>query len=321
MAAKKETRGIFPLRKVLEVSVSEEMGEELGSRHYFWMDRRYTMTLECGHQQTRVKANLQHLAPADLLPKSVRCKNCSTVSVPPPKAKPSPKYDHLATTLVGAILGVGGGPEEDRALSWVQEYGGWIANEKVRASVYGAVAVFLLDAMLDDKKVRHSGALRTAIEEWASNPNEATKNAVRKTTRRLYNTQGTPGNDWLAARALICLGRIASLGNQSARGVVEALTWDKTSRVEFYERLWAAHHTVDYQASRGIMVAGLGIEPEEREEALKQIAQDTRQAREELARIWHDEYPEVGDHHLPLLMYLLRVFSEARDQGETALAV
>lgn len=321
MAVKKETRDIFPLRKVLEVSVSEEMGEALGSRHYFWLNRRYTMTLECGHQQARVKANHQHLSPEELMPKSVRCKDCSTVSVPLPKAKPSPKYDHLATTLVGAILGVGGGPEEDKALSWVQEYGGWIDNEQTRASVYGAVAVFLLDAMLDDKVVRHSGALRTAIEDWASNPDDTTKETVRRTARRLYNTQGTPGNDWLAARALICLGRIASLGTQSARGVVEALTWDKTSRVEFYERLWAARHTVDYQASRGIIVAGLLLDADEREEALKQVAQETRDAKAELRRIWHDEYPKVGDHHLPLLLHLLAIYAEARDQGTVALAV
>lgn len=317
MTARK-TRRLYPLRKVQQVTVSEEMGPDLGNPHYFWLDRRYTMTLECGHQQARVKFNHQHLPPEEFMPKSVRCKECRPVSVPL-KEKPSPKYDHLASTLVGSILGVGTGDDEDVALAWVQEYGEWIKDEKVRAATYAGVAVFLLDTMLDDKTVRHSDALRSAIVAWAGKPNENTKTKVRKAARRLYGSQHADGNDWLTARALICLGRIAGMGTRSARGVVEALTWDKTSREGFYERLWTARHTLDHQASRGLLVAGLPMDTGDREEALRQIAQETQEAREELSRIWHDEYPQVGEHHIPLLMHLLDVFAEARSGAEASL--
>lgn len=311
-----KTRRLHPLRKVQQVTVSEEMGPGLGNPHYFWLDRRYTMTLECGHQQARVKFNHKNLPPEEFMPKSVRCKECRAVSVPV-KAKPPPRYDHLASALVGSILGVGNGDDEDEALAWVQEHGEWIEDERSRAATYGAVAVFLLDSMLDgDRTVRHSDALRSAIESWANRPNEKTKVMVRKTARRLYDSQHTEGNDWLTARALICLGRIAGMDSRSARGVVEALTWDKDSREDFYERLWTARHALDHQASRGLLVAGLPMDAADREEALRVIAEETKGARAELARIWNDEYPQVGSHHIPLLRYLLDVFSDARSRAE-----
>lgn len=308
----RRTRLIHPLRRVVHIDVSKEMGADLGNSHYYWLSRRYTMTLECGHRDARIKANFDRLPPMELLPKSVRCKACPGVSVPL-RGRPSPKYDHLASVLVGAVLNVGNGNDEDFALAWVREHGAWIENEKVRAAAYGAVAVFLLDAMLDEKTVKHSGALRSAIEHWAHSPSPKRKNEVRRVARRLYDTQNADGNDWLTARALICLGRIASMGRHSAKGVVEALTWDENSREGFYERLWTARHTLDHQSSRGFLVAGLAMGVEEREEALREIAREAEEAKERLVRIWYEEYPDVGAHHLPLLLRLLEVFAEAKD--------
>lgn len=57
------------------VSVSEEMGPELGKPHYFWMDRRYTMSLECGHQQAHIRSNFNYLPPEELMPERVRYKD------------------------------------------------------------------------------------------------------------------------------------------------------------------------------------------------------------------------------------------------------
>lgn len=311
MTPKKSERVLHPLRRVVHIDVSEEMGPDLGNPHYFWLDRRYTMTLECGHVEARVKCNHKRLPPEEFMPKRIRCKDCPGVSVPLRK-RPAPPYDYLASSLVGAIFGVGNDSDEDIALAWVQEHGRWIEDDRVRASIYGTVAVFLLDAMLDDKTVRYSDTLRSAIQAWASDPTDETKAGVRRAARRVYDTQKTDGNDWYTARALICLGRIASMGTTSAKGVVEALTWDRNSREEFYERLWAARHTMDYQASRQLLVAGVAMDMDDRDEALKEVARETQESREELSRIWNDEYPQVGGHHLPLLHHLLEVFAEAK---------
>lgn len=299
-----KTRPLHPLQKVQQVEVSQTRGPALGNPHYFWMDQRFTMTLECGHQEARVRSNFNSLPAEEFMPKSLRCKECPAAQVPV-KEKPTPKHDHLASTLVGSILGIGSGAEQDAALSWVQKHGGWIENETVRAATYGAVAVFLFDTMLDDKTVKHSDELRSTIEAWANNPTADTKGQVRKTSRRLYGAQNSPGNDWYTARALICLGRIPSLGTNSAKGVVEALTWDKTSREGFYERLWAARHKLD------------------RKTLLERMAladpQETQDAREEFAGIWNTQYPQVADHHLPLMMYLLEVFADAKKESNEAL--
>lgn len=315
MTPQKNERVLHPLRRVVNIDVSEEMGPDLGNPHYFWLDRRYTMTLECGHQEARVKFNHKRLPPEEFMPKRVRCKACPGMSVPA-KKRATPPYDYLASSLVGAIFGVGDGNDEDIALAWVQEHGKWIEDDRHRAAIYGAVAVFLFDAMLDDKTVKRSDALRAAIEAWAADPTDGTKAEVRRAARRVYDTQKADGNDWYTARALICLGRIASMGTASARGVVEALTWDKNSREEFYERLWSARHTMDYQASRQLLVAGVSMDMEDRDEALKEVIQETESAREELSRIWNDEYPQVGGHHLPLLHYLLEVYAEAKKRIE-----
>lgn len=315
------TRQIHPLRTVKAITVSKEMGKDLGHRSYFWLSRRYTMTLDCGHEQSRVSSNFHHLPPEKLMPKKVRCTTCPTVSVPQSAPKAPPKYDHLASTLAGSILGASSEPQdENRTLSWVLEHGPWIDDPQVRAATYGAVALYTFDTMLDHKTVKHSTALRAAITTWANNPTADTKAEVRKATRRLYNTQNDKGNDWYTARALICLGRIASLGTQSAKGIVEALTWDKTSREGFYERLWEARHLMDHHSAIAYRAAGLNIDPDERERYMAQTAQDALDAKAELSRIWHDEYPKVGSHHLPLLLRLLDIYSEAKQQAQAALA-
>lgn len=319
MAPKSKRKTLHPLRNVVHIDVSEEMGSELGSPRYFWLDRRYTMTLECGHQQTRVKFNHENLPPAEFMPKRVRCKDCPGVSVPI-KERPTPTYDHLASALVGSILGVGGETDEAIALEWVQEHGRWIESQTERAATYGTVATYMLDTMLDGRTVKHSEVLREAITKWARTPNEKTRNEVRRVARRLYNVQHAAGNDWFTARALICLGRIATMDHRSARGIVEALTWDRNSREGFYQRLWTARHHLDHHSVQGLLVAGLEMDVDEREDALREIAQETMTAKDELSRIWHDEYPQVGSHHLPLLIHLLSVFEEAKAEARAGAA-
>lgn len=311
---KRKRKILHPLRRVVEIDVSEEMGAELGNPHYFWLDRRYTMTLECGHVQARVRYNPDHLPPAEFMPKRVRCKVCPGVSVPV-KERPAPTYDHLASALVGSILGVGTEADEDIALGWVREHGKWIEPQAVRAATYGTVAVYLLDTMLDGRTVRHAEVLRETILKWSRRPNEKTRAQVRKVARRLYNVQHAEGNDWFTARALVCLGRIASMDHRSARGVVEALTWDRNTREGFYERLWTARHYLDHQSTQGLLVAGLEMDMGEREEALREIAEEAQEAKKELLRIWHDEYPQVGSYHLPLLLHLLSVFETAKQDA------
>lgn len=298
------TRPLHPLQKVQHVEVSEEQGPALGNPHYFWMARRYTMTLQCGHQQSRVRSNFEDLPAEDFMPKAVRCMECPATEVPV-KDKPAPKYDHLASTLVGAILGIGSGKEQDAALSWVQEHGDWITSETARAATYGAVAVFLLDVMLDDKTVRHADTLRKDIETWAHHPTAQTKDQVRKTARRLYNAQKSPGNDWFAARALICLGRIPSMGTNSAEGVVESLTWDRTSREGFYERLWEARYDIDLQTN--LLNSRLAAVVD-----LQSVHKALEKSKAEFADIWNNQYPKVAEHHLPLLMHLLNIYADAK---------
>ena len=89
-------RLLHPLRRVVHIDVSDEVGEELGDPRRFWLDRRYTMALECGHQQSRIKYNHKRLPPEEFMPKRVRCKDCPGMSVPV-KERPSPAYDHLAS--------------------------------------------------------------------------------------------------------------------------------------------------------------------------------------------------------------------------------
>lgn len=312
MTPNKPRRSLHPLRKVISIAVSDEMGMDLGSPRYSWLARRYTLDLECGHKQVRIGSNVNNLPPSEFMPKSVRCKDCRPMSVPS-KARTHPKHDYLGNALSTAIQSVGTDMEREAAHAWVESHGGWVEDKADRAFVYASVAVFLLDMYLLGEQVRHAPDLRAAIVGWAHKPSKATKDRVRKIARRTYNAQHTAGNDWYTTRAVICLGRVASLGPVSANGIIESLTWDEASRGEFYSRLMEAQDRLDHERATGFLLAGAPGDPWAREGELERSSQAAQAAREDFERIWSEEYPRIAEHHLPLLLHLLYVYEQARD--------
>lgn len=298
MAVSESTREVHPLRRVTVVDVSEEMGTALGNPHYFWMARRYTMTLECGHTEARVSSNFEQVKPEELMPKKVRCKECPPKRVPV-RDKSNPKYDHVASALTAALLGAGKESERNEALDWVSKNGSWIDDDAERALVYGQVALGVFDVMMDGRTVKHSGLLRSDIEAWHREPSVTHRELVRRTSRRLYSAQHAQGNDWFAARALVCLGRVASMGKHSSSGIVEALTWDQQSREGFYERMWAARHAFDAST------------------IVPSLRDGQQEAHDNMIRIWDEEYPQVGDHHVPLLLHLTDVYTRSRISSQS----
>lgn len=295
-------RDVHPLRTVESIDVSEAQGPELGNPHYFHMDKRYTMTLECGHTQARVSSNFEHLKPADLMPKRVRCKECQPHQVPV-REKANPQYDHLAAALAKTITAI---DPDVPVIEWVRENGTWIADEKLRARVYGTAALAVFDAMMADRTVKHSQDLREAIQVWMDAPTAGNKDSLRKIARRVYSAQHAPGNDWFAARALVCLGRVAGMSHAAATGIVESLTWDRHSREGFYDRLFAARAKLDSAALRSVTTSIIA----DGSPIAAQKADEAEAALENLTEIWETEYPQPAEHHLPMLLHLCSVVTE-----------
>lgn len=312
MSTPQTRRIVKPLRSVEAITVSDKRGRALGNPHFFHMTQEYTLTLECGHQQVRYSCNFDNLNPEELMPKHVRCLDCrGHRSISRHKPKPPPKYDRMASALAAALLKICEDHEQDAVLTWVATHGRYISEDTARARIHGGIALETLDVMVDGRTVKHSDELRDAIEVWAQNPTPGTKDTVRKVSRRLYNSQHAPGNDWFAARALICLGRIASMGSLSADGVIEALTWDRQSRAGFYERLFAAREQLDRSRLLGVTVAEADAPADSRDEGMRQTGSLAQEALDELDRVWKDEYPTVGAHHAPMLWHLLDVYAES----------
>lgn len=225
-----KTRSLHPLKRVEHIDVSREMGpEELGNPHYFWMTRHYTMHLECGHRETRAGCNFHYLPAEDFMPKRVRCKECPPKQVPV-RPKVNPAYDHLAAELTKAVCAVGSGEDEQTALEWVESNGSWIESDADRAHIYAAVALHVFDDLVPDPVDERVIDLRQSIVDWSKNPTEEAKTRVRKCARRVYRKQKDLIIPWLSVRAIICLGRIASINRASAKGIIESLTWSKEDR-------------------------------------------------------------------------------------------
>lgn len=306
-----QKRQLHPLRTVEAIEVSNEMGpEELGNPHLFWMARRYTMSLECGHQDARISCNFHHLEPEDLMPKRVRCKECPAESVPV-RTKAAPKHDNLATALTGALLGIATEDEQGPILNWFQAHGAWIVNEEQRARVYGAVALAAFDMMAEGRTVKHSSDLRTSIELWSAEPSEENREQVRTIARRLYKAQHAPGNHWFSARALVCLGRVASMSKHSSSGLIEALTWDEKSREGFYADLLAARREFDRAAHLAVLSVTVEDDSRIREHMLTDSVRSRITARDKMAKIWNERYPQISAHHAPALFRLLSAYSHA----------
>lgn len=314
MSGQMKTRDVFPLRQVNDIDVSEKMGTELNP-HYFWKTREYTLTLDCGHSEVRTSCNFEHLEVRELMPKKVRCKKCEPKVVLVRK-KMNPKYDHVASALAGAILDIGDEGERDKALDWVADNGRWIEDDTQRARTYGRIALSVFDVMMTDRTVKHSDSLRSAVIEWMNDPTDDTKEAVRKVSRRLYSAQHAPGNDWFAARALVCLGRITSMGKHSSSGIIEALTWDNESREDFYKHLFQARHKLDVSDQSSIRSLTISDDVEERSRVFESAVQKRESALKEMNRIWDEEYPSVGQHHLALLFHLMNVYNTAEQDEQ-----
>ena len=309
---------MHPLRRVTQVDVSEEMGGDLGT-HYFWMSRRYTMTLECGHQQARIGCNFHHLAPGDFMPKQVRCGQCPPKKVKSKhKPKQSPKYDEIAAALAASLIRLD--PErEDGLLTWIATFGHRIEDPATRDYVHGSVALRFLDAVTEKTPVIHAAHMRAALTTWMHTPSAETKDALRKAIRRLYSAQhqndATPGG-WFAARSLIAVGRITGRAPANAKGILDAVTWDKDSRAPFYDRLWSTRRALD--VSRMRVLAHL---PDADDGDCRRAVLDEQEAGEALETIWEGEMPELGRHHIGILLLLLDVFATARLDKEHQLSV
>lgn len=312
------TKTLYPLQKVETVDVSKEWGPELGNPHLFWLARQFTLKLECGHTDVRVK-NVRSLDETlGRLPKRIRCKSCPgetrEAAIAP---NPVPERDPFAVTLVTAALRHDA-EHQDELLTWANVYTRWIPDDGLRAGARASVALTLIDGYLP---LAHYGKdwvqglrLREAITAWAENPTDGNRAAVPAAAKRAYGAQlsqrvgverfesETAHTAWFARRGIIAAAGIASTApGHPADAILESITWDQKVRRNFYAGLRAKREGANALADQEIAYAeagypGLGSE-------------STEQAWSEMQRFYHDNYPTVDVTLAPIMRVLLEVYA------------
>lgn len=306
-----------PLRRVVEVTASEESGTALNS-HYFWMTWEYSLRLDCGHTQVRARcAYSGDPAPDKLdpaLPQHVRCADC------PPntsrryrhqKVKPAPVFDPVMGALVAAMCKAA--PDlQFTLIEWAANHGRYVTNEAQRCRAYGAVALTVIDTYLPATDNRHAPAVREAVQRWSETPTAANLVEVRRAAHRLYNSQHRDG-DWYAHRGILAAAKITSPAPHNIHGVLDCPTWDSTTRSVFYAGQRALRHEHDDAAERGLTALVGGDEA-----GIREHGEVAAALRNELARVTQAGEPTLGEQHVPLAQAMLAAYQDAiaSERGE-----
>jgi hypothetical protein len=253
MSTTQETKKLAPLHDVLRVEVSERRGKEINV-HCFWMAREFVMILACGHTQTRVKnaySDMDRVIAS--LPSRTRCNDCTpiTVVVHPRNAKSLPEHNPVAVALAQAL--VRSDPAEEKfADEWVRTNGGYIFDDHMRARSQGTLALKVIDHYASEENAHPKiFDVREAVQEWVDQPTPAKRTAVSRAARSLYGSQKRRG-EWYSNRGVIAAASATGTPTRAASALIEALTWDATTRSARYAELWSLRYALDSTASLSI---------------------------------------------------------------------
>ena len=305
-----ETALLRPLRRVVSVTVSQESGTALGP-HYFWLTRRYTGILECGHEVARYSCNFGALPAAQVLPKRIRCVACPGVERrgrARPVASP-PKYDPVGDALLQALLQLDRDSQD--VLLRFEGAVTHLSDDRARASVHAAVALAWVDHVLATESVVHAEGMRTALKQWRDDPREETLQGVRRAVRRVYGAQRQTRRrsraSWYSCRSLIAIGSITAGGTRAAGSVIAATTWNRDTREEFYSDLWALRARLD--AARGEVDSA--VLRADADAATAHTLEVTRLTQDLAATFAQSDTLEAA--HLPSLRFLFEAYLTARE--------
>lgn len=320
-----ERRLVRPLRAVESVTLTSERAADLGP-HQFWLARRYVLSLECGHQQSRIRNAFDGPDPALLqppLPKKVRCESCPSAPTRSRPAPPrnAPTFDPLAVGLFRAMVQADPSQEDD-ALHWVCTCR-HLAEPREHAAVYGAVGLALFDRYLVDDDHRGTAepvaALRRALVRWADDPSADTRAALSVARRRLYDHQHRVGLTWTSVRGILeAANAAASPPTLAVNGILRGITWDRVTREPLHSRAhlarwWldaVAHSITDPTLERhGPGTHGAVADPgsvrAQRQAELRRADIELRQALSGLKNV------PVGPQHVPVLASLIAAYGRA----------
>lgn len=323
------TREIWPLRRVGHVEASQKRGKDLNP-HYFWLAREFSLHLECGHVDVRVK-NVTAMRSATTtagiiasFPQRVRCSQCppKTVSTRPAPHQPDPPFDPIAGALAATAMRLVPDRQDD-LLAWVARYGRWLSDESQRSRAHGAVALHLIDTYTPtaesfDLNPSRAGwpqahAVREAVARWAHDPTGANRTAVQRAARRAYDGQNTRrlDNNWIARRGIIAAAKVSSKTPHNVEGILEAITWDHQTRTSFYDQLWDLRHELDrvratevetpLPAENGPLGAWTRAAFAQRESTLI----------ENLHNLYDQGYPAAEIQHLPLMLACIDAYQKS----------
>jgi hypothetical protein len=287
------------------------MGASLGS-HLFWLARRFTMTLECGHDQRRIRCAFDFSNPERLdppLPARVRCSECPATPSRGggPKPKKPPVYDPMIAALVTAMHKVD--PRQESLLDWIQIYGRYVADDAWRARAYAAMACRAIDEYLPLTGNPAADGVRAAIAAWSADPSVELRAVVRTATRRLYGSQRS-GGDWCAHRGIISAATIISPAPHNIAGILDCLTWDFGTRATYYCRLWDLRFQHD-AVRKHEAEAFLADDPE----TISAANARAQAIMAEAAVVMRETWPTLDNKHLGLATELLAAY-----EGVVALA-
>jgi hypothetical protein len=343
------TKAIAPLIRVVGVTVSEKSGSDLNP-HYFWMAHEYTMALECGHTAIRIRDAYHGPKPEQLnppLPQRVRCRSCEpklrVVAERAPKLAPA--YDPLASALVSAAMQLLGDDRQDDLFTWIAAHGRFIADDTVRARVYGTLGLHLVDANLALADQTHCVTARETLAAWTSNPTEENRTAVRSARQRVYGAQnqGKTGSNyrseglrttWYARRAIHSALNVASeTPRHAVDAVISTLISDQetmstfhgkldvlVSRREFADRINMVLSATADDFVLGNIPSELVTDCSEREgisedSARQQLAENAADlspaaARNAIRDSLRNDQPVLGPQHAGMLVELIGIYAE-----------
>lgn len=132
---------------------------------------------------------------------------------------------------------------------------------------------------------------------WANDPSSENAGTVRVESRRAYGSQSArrTGRNWLARRGIIAAAKIASGPPYDTKGILESLSWHRSTRQAHYASLFSL------RSELGSLHA----------DAEKKILAEMD---EKFANL-----QELGQDHLPALLDCLAVYEHALiEEGATA---
>lgn len=310
MSTETSTTSLAPLRRVQQVTASQQAGTELNP-HYMWCTREFTLSLDCGHGQ--VRARLQVPGEGDpQFPQRVRCRDCPPSAARPRsrtvRHRPAPRFDPVASALITDMLQAA--PDrQDEFLDWVRRHGHYEPDATRRQRGYAAMARAACDAYLPSTDNERAHAVRTAIEHWHEQPGEHARAGVRRAAKRLYSTQRRDGV-WFAHRGILEAAKLASPHPNNVEAVVEAPTWGFETRSEWQAGLWSMR--LWHKLQRGAEEIAVR---EDAADVVAECAAEADDTAELLTELVEGHQPRIDRTHLGLCLAMLTAYRTARHQG------